>query len=439
MQSRRIERKPYKLIMEDLNQRITCCICLSNFRKPKIIDCHHTYCETCLDDHINKSAVGDKFDCALCRRTITVPPNGAKDFPVNFYVDDQELANNKEEFCVYHGQEVLDLYCSDCQLVVCRQCNERHHQTHDSHSLQGVRQTFVLELQTLKRELADKIPRFQSYSDILRTTISQKKISTERLCTDVDLQVDKICQMTHKQGEDIKDILRKILAENLLNLDAMFVEATRNLFSIKSLYNMTSQILKEDSTVEIINSMDLIRLEKEEVCPRDVKTPVIPNIPVPKFKPGDISTEHLSRLIGRLNVNFYHRFDIDQVGLMWTDRPGYNLDILSWSVGVVARSKRLNISFNMVSEKIKSCNCQFTLKLNNIDDDRSLIKRGDKALKTTHGMSYKWNSVIEMDELFDFDNGFIFDMGNFIIKVDLNISDIVLENTSYIPVGADMP
>ncbi|KAK6174227.1 hypothetical protein SNE40_017546 [Patella caerulea] len=210
--------------MEDPDQRITCIICLSNFRKPKIIDCHHTYCEACLDDYIDKFAVDDTFDCALCRRTITVPPNGAKDFPVNFYVDDQELANNKEEFCVYHGQEILDFYCSGCQLVVCRQCKQTDHQTHDVQNLQNVRQIFVLELETLKQELADKIPQFQSYSDVFKTRISQNKKSTERLCTEVDLQVVKICQTTHKQGEDIKDILKKTLAKKLMNLDAMLVE-----------------------------------------------------------------------------------------------------------------------------------------------------------------------------------------------------------------------
>ncbi|KAK6174224.1 hypothetical protein SNE40_017543 [Patella caerulea] len=416
--------------MEDLDQRITCSICLSNFRKPKIIDCYHTYCEACLDDYIDKFAVGDKFDCALCRRTITVPPNGAKGFPVNFYVDDQETANNKDEFCVYHGQEILDFYCSDCQLVVCRQCTQTDHQTHDVQNLQNVRQIFVLELETLKQELADKIPQFQSYSDVFKTRIYQNKKSTERLCTEVDLQVVKICQTTHKQGEDIKDILKKTLAKKLMNLDAMLVEAKRNLFSIKSLYNMISQILKEASTVEIINSMDPIRLEKEEVCPRDVKTPGVSIIPVAKFHPDDTITEHLSLYIGRLNVTFHHSFNTHQIGEMWTDSPRYNLGILTRSVGVFARSKRLKISLDLLIEEIKSCNCQFTLKLINKDDDeRSLIELGDKRLTATYGLScHEWNSVIEMDELSDTDNCFIDDEGNFIIQADLKISHIVLEN-----------
>ncbi|KAK6174225.1 hypothetical protein SNE40_017544 [Patella caerulea] len=286
--------------MEDLDQRINCSICLSNFRKPKIIDCHHTYCETCLDDYIDKFAVDDKFDCALCRRTITVPPNGAKDFPVNFYVEDQETANNKEEFCVHHGNEILNGYCSDCQLVVCRQCKQTEHQTHEFQSLQDIRQPFVLELQTLKQELADNISQCKSHYDAFNAKIYQKKISTEQLCAEVDLQVDKICKTTHTQGEEIKYILKKTLAEELMNLDATLVKAKRNLFSIKSLYTMSSQMLREASAVEIINSIDLIRQEKEEVCPRYVKAPEVPNIPVPEFHPGDISTEHISRLIGVL-------------------------------------------------------------------------------------------------------------------------------------------
>ncbi|KAK6174226.1 hypothetical protein SNE40_017545 [Patella caerulea] len=415
--------------MEDFDQRITCSICLSNFRKPKIIDCHHTYCEACLDDYIDKFATNDKFDCALCRRTIDVPPNGAKDFPVNFYVGDQETTNNKDEFCVDHDNEILDDYCSGCQLVVCRQCKQTHHQTHAVQSLQNVRQTFVLELQTLKRELADKIPQFQSYSDVLKTRISQNKKSIERICTEVDLQVDKICQKTRKQGEDIKDILKKTLSGELLNLDAMLVEAKRNLFSIKSLYNMTSQILIDASTVEIINSIDLIRLEKEEVCPRDVKTPEVPIVPVLEFHPGDISTGDLSLFIGDLAVTFQHSFNIHQIGVRSTDSLGYNSDILSWSLGAIARSRRLKISLDMVSEKLKSCNCQFTLKLIDKDDDGLfLIECDDKTLTTTNGMCYKWNSVIEIGDLSGPDNGFIDDEGNFIIEVEVNISDIVLEN-----------
>ncbi|XP_050396169.1 tripartite motif-containing protein 2 [Patella vulgata] len=414
--------------MEDFDRGITCSICLSNFRKPKIIDCHHTYCETCLDDYINKFAVDDNFDCALCRRTIAVPRNGAKDFPVNFYVEDQEIANKKEEFCVEHGNQILDGYCSDCQLVVCRKCKETDHQTHDCQSLQGIRQTFVLELKTLKQELADKIPQFQSYSDFFRTRISQKKKSTERLCTEVDKQVNRICQTTHKQGDEMKDILKKTLAEELMTLDAMLVEAKRNLFSIKSLHTMTSQILKEASTVEMINSMDIIRMEKEDVCPRDVKTSEVPILPVPEFHPGDFSTESLSRLIGLLNVAFQNNFNIHEIGEIWTNNPGYNLGKLSWSVGVVARSERLSISLDMVNKEIKSCNCQFTLKLINRDDDeRSLIERGDKTFTSHYDMSYyEWESVIDMDEISDPDIGFIDDEGNFIIHADLHISHIVL-------------
>ncbi|KAK6174228.1 hypothetical protein SNE40_017547 [Patella caerulea] len=90
---------------------------------------------------------------------------------------------------------------------------------------------------------------------------------------------------------------------------------------------------------------------------------------------------------------------------------------------------------------MKSCNCQFTLKLINKDDDeRSLIELGDKRLTATYGLScHEWNSVIEMDELSDTDNCFIDDEGNFIIQADLKISHIVLENESYSLFGADKP
>ncbi len=74
---------------------LECSICLEFYKKPKVLPCMHTFCLSCLDEHIKKSSVDGKkqqFHCPYCRELIKVPMNGPGGFTTNhMFINFQEL------------------------------------------------------------------------------------------------------------------------------------------------------------------------------------------------------------------------------------------------------------------------------------------------------------------------------------------------------------
>ncbi|VDK71762.1 unnamed protein product [Dibothriocephalus latus] len=71
---------------------LICKICLDNFKSPKSLACLHTFCQTCIENHISAEVTYNKvtdyhhFTCPLCRKRTTLPIGGVKKLPDNFLV-----------------------------------------------------------------------------------------------------------------------------------------------------------------------------------------------------------------------------------------------------------------------------------------------------------------------------------------------------------------
>ena len=48
---------------------LTCKICFEPFRRPKILDCLHTFCCACLEAHVRQRGLTDELPCPFCRQT----------------------------------------------------------------------------------------------------------------------------------------------------------------------------------------------------------------------------------------------------------------------------------------------------------------------------------------------------------------------------------
>lgn len=78
-------------IVSQLNDFLTCNICLEHLKNPRSLPCLHTFCEHCLESHTIhniKVSVDEKdcIECPLCRCDVELPENGVSDFPSNFMV-----------------------------------------------------------------------------------------------------------------------------------------------------------------------------------------------------------------------------------------------------------------------------------------------------------------------------------------------------------------
>jgi tripartite motif-containing protein 56 len=68
---------------------LICKICLEDYKSPKCLDCMHTFCEECIENHVFSESSYKKysdyreFTCPLCRKRTQMPLGGVRKLPDN--------------------------------------------------------------------------------------------------------------------------------------------------------------------------------------------------------------------------------------------------------------------------------------------------------------------------------------------------------------------
>ncbi|XP_064619917.1 E3 ubiquitin-protein ligase TRIM45-like isoform X2 [Lineus longissimus] len=147
------ERKPSprpvsnmaKLADEIDREFLTCKICLDSYNNPKCLNCLHTFCEQCIENHVMSETTYKKysdyrdFTCPLCRKRTQLPVGGVKKLPDNFLVSSLSEVIGREKpskfpFCdicklVNHKHREAASKCLDCNKLLCKPCIELHRET----------------------------------------------------------------------------------------------------------------------------------------------------------------------------------------------------------------------------------------------------------------------------------------------------------------------
>ena len=126
---------------ERVTPLLECSICLEPYTNPLVLPCLHTFCSSCLDNHVTTTQDGDgRFQCPTCRLDCVVPEGGVNVFPKNF------LANCLKDImptpvtenvpsCDRHPKQKVDWYCKTCECPACPKCILKEHKTHDTEEL----------------------------------------------------------------------------------------------------------------------------------------------------------------------------------------------------------------------------------------------------------------------------------------------------------------
>ncbi len=121
-----------------------CLLCVEQFRNPKILECHHAFCEHCLQVYyrtfntIKYEQLGTFIACPTCKKLSKVPPNGFTG--LSLMKDDDRMVqlvrkmsainmNNVQrcDVCVFKNKlEESEFYCSKCSINLCSSCQVTH-------------------------------------------------------------------------------------------------------------------------------------------------------------------------------------------------------------------------------------------------------------------------------------------------------------------------
>ncbi|KAK6192545.1 hypothetical protein SNE40_003994 [Patella caerulea] len=356
--------------MAEKNDRLNCSICLSDFKRPKILDCFHSFCESCLSDYVSKYEENGEFMCPLCRRSIPIPTGGVKDLASNVYIEERQSVHQPEsnppcnicdndiqsEFrckdcdkflcgscktshdlfvsglnhyvisldeddtddvkpmrhviCQHH-QKKYAVYCSDCSKVICSKCSKKEHKHHtiiDNDDFDQVIDAAKASLEKLKKDIDRQIQRLCDCRHCVETSSSKLHESITAACNMVDQQVTAICETVKFYGEEIKYDIKKSEFDGH-NLDQMHEELITLINELKLCNGELSEELTTGDSVDLLDGFLDLRNRLKVIA----NTPFyIPEFKLPSLKLGVGFGKALLKTIGQVEYtkSIQHTFSL---------------------------------------------------------------------------------------------------------------------------------
>ena len=294
--------------LEDLQQEVTCPLCLDTFEDPRVLSCQHTYCKSCLDALISRTrGVSLTITCPECRKPTDVSVGGVGRLPVAFKINRLKQLVSKMQLeeraavvtdgpevsatpphqgdpscCKKHPSQALDVYCCECEEVVCRDCLlfDKKHASHpydkvgvaaDKNRDEVAKKLVALlkKQPTVKKAAADvknarhaveesrqvvcnKIT--ESYDRVLSVVEQKKQGQLQQFCTVTDVRVNELVQC--------ETTLSKMSSE-MSAVQSLVERGLKNLGNVEFMTRKKGMILKIDQMNSRINKLSLDQPEIE--------------------------------------------------------------------------------------------------------------------------------------------------------------------------------
>ena len=73
--------------LKKLEEQLTCPICLEQYRNPKTLPCHHSFCLDCLEEMVKRKTHKQVISCPTCRKRYRVPSDGLGGYATAFFIN----------------------------------------------------------------------------------------------------------------------------------------------------------------------------------------------------------------------------------------------------------------------------------------------------------------------------------------------------------------
>lgn len=121
--------------LKNLQEQVTCSICLDTYKEPKIISCLHTFCCNCLKRHALTSQRNGKYRCPECQAPINLPKyNRFDSLQTSFFHNSllgilavRQIGDGRSITCSQCRKNNTQMhYCFDCGRFMCPDCLNAH-------------------------------------------------------------------------------------------------------------------------------------------------------------------------------------------------------------------------------------------------------------------------------------------------------------------------
>ena len=247
-----------RTFFDDVKKELECSVCQEQFseaNEPKILECLHTFCKTCLEAWLRQQS-GVGVSCPTCRRVTKCPSDNINSLSSNLFykqmVEIVEAYSGRGQDDLPHcgscdEQKSLKFYCCDCNSFLCEDCSNSHKKgkIFRGHHVKGIGNFESSDVQ----DYARKANVCKEHKDELRLYCIKCKIC---ICRDCAL-------MEHKDHNFIP--LERALETKKLDIEKRMREVEANCSRLR---NHKESLKKRRERVN--NSIDEVAKEVHQVA-----------------------------------------------------------------------------------------------------------------------------------------------------------------------------
>ncbi|XP_066440431.1 E3 ubiquitin-protein ligase TRIM39-like [Eleutherodactylus coqui] len=252
--------------VKDLQDELTCPICLDNFTDPVSIQCGHNFCRACISQ--TWKGIRNNFLCPQCRKVSRwkfLRPNRVVESVVE--ISARLIAGSKEnqKKCKKH-QEPLKLYCKTDAKEICMVCRESaYHRSHTVVPVEETTEEFEGEvqdhLQALRKKLAEvgqlKAEEDKTALQLQAEVLQKRKLMTASFEGLRQLLIDEETSFNHRlenlemRIKQRRDESVSRLNEQLSSLQKVIGELEKNVPVSKSQTSQDQKALVNGHSLEV--------------------------------------------------------------------------------------------------------------------------------------------------------------------------------------------
>ena len=260
-----------KTLLANLNEEVSCSVCMVTFTEPKQLPCLHSFCLHCLEGIQRTSGRHDMITCPECRRESQVPGGNLKDLPTNFRINSlldvlaiRECGSTGVKCGNCDKRRVESFYCFQCYSFWCDECIIGHN---------------IIRANKEHRVLALKEFEYQDIENVLKRPAfcprpGHEKKELEFFCKKCQETVCSSCVVTAHDGH-VKVLLEEAANESKLQVMSAIesrkakVQKMRNKISKidEDCHNIEAKVAKvKRSAQQFAESMiAVIEAKKQEI------------------------------------------------------------------------------------------------------------------------------------------------------------------------------
>nr|AFO38360.1 TRIM5 alpha [Ovis aries] len=265
-------------ILMNIQEEVTCPICLELLTEPLSLDCGHTFCQACIAANNEESTVGQEGhkSCPVCR--VSFEPGNLRPnrHVANIVQRLREVkvrpeVEQERNLCAHHGEK-LQLFCEQDGKVICWLCERsQEHRGHNTFLMEEIAPQYQKMLQSCLQRLNGKKQEAEELEIKVREEMSTWKTQIENEMQSVQGEFTKLRQIL--DSEEAKE-LRKLKDELGIILKKL-AESENDLVQEKLLVSSHISDVErhlQGSTMELLQDVNVILKRSKTVALKEPKT-----------------------------------------------------------------------------------------------------------------------------------------------------------------------